>query len=233
MNKIYIPAKKPDDWKQFLADPKHWRSGHSAMALAYCWQEADGFPKSVRQVFKKSEIDLLQKLDILLAIPEYQVPLPRGARPSQNDLFVLAKSNNDLITIMVEGKVSESFGPLVSKWYKKFSKGKQKRLQFLCEILELEAIHVQRIRYQLLHRTASALIEAKRYNASYAIMLVHSFSQKNKWFGDYAQFLSMYGIDANVNGIHNVGELGGINLYLGWVKGGKRFLDPQKNVGGK
>jgi len=225
MNKIYIPAKKPEDWKQFLADPKHWKSGHSAMALAYCWQEADGFPKSLKRVFKKSEIDLFQKLDILLATPEYQVPLPGGARPSQNGLFVLAKSKNDLITIMVEGKVSGSFGPLVSKWYKKFSKGKQKRLKFLCDILELEAKHAQGIRYQLLYRTASALIEAKSYNARNAIMLVHSFSQKNKWFGDYAQFLSMYGIDAHVNEIHNVGELGGINLYLGWVKGEKKYLN--------
>ncbi len=226
MNNIYIPSNKPEDWKQFLADPKHWRSGHSAMALAYCWQKADGFPKSVKQVFKKSEIDLFQKLDIFLAIPEYQVPLPGGARPSQNDLFVLAKGDSNLIVIMVEGKVSESFGPLVSKWYKKFSKGKQKRLKFLCEILELEAQHVRDIRYQLLHRTASAIIEAKSFNAKFAIMLVHSFSKKNKWFEDYAQFLSMYGIDANVNEIHNVGELSGINLYVGWVKGGKKYLNP-------
>ena len=84
-----------------------------------------------------------------------------------------------------------------------------------------------------IHRTASALIEAKRYNASYTIMLVHSFSQKNKWFEDYAQFLSMYGIDAHVNEIHNVGELAGINLYVGWVKGKKRFLYPQENEGCK
>ena len=34
---------------------------------------------------------------------------------SQNDLYVLAKSNNELLTIMVEGKVSEPFGSTVEQ----------------------------------------------------------------------------------------------------------------------
>jgi Domain of unknown function (DUF6946) len=36
------------------------------------------------------------------------VPLPGGVRPSQNDLFVLARGAKGAIAIMVEGKVSES-----------------------------------------------------------------------------------------------------------------------------
>ena len=51
MSKIFIPANKPEDWKTLLAEPdKHWKKGCSARALAYCWQEADGFPESVRNV---------------------------------------------------------------------------------------------------------------------------------------------------------------------------------------
>ena len=106
MNKIYIPTTKPEDWKPLLADPKHWRSGYSAMALAYCWQNANGFPASVKRVFNKSKIDLLYNMDILFAMPEYSVALPDGARTSQNDLFILAKNGDDLITITVEGKVA-------------------------------------------------------------------------------------------------------------------------------
>ncbi len=49
MNKIYIPATRPEDWKTFLADPKHWKSHHSAKCLAYCWQEAQGFPEAVKK----------------------------------------------------------------------------------------------------------------------------------------------------------------------------------------
>ena len=48
MEKFFIPAKSPIDWKQLLAEPeKHWKTGYSAKALAYCWQEAQGFPESV------------------------------------------------------------------------------------------------------------------------------------------------------------------------------------------
>ncbi len=65
MNKIYIPATKPEDWKSLLADPKHWRSGYSAMALAYCWQEANGFPTSIKRVFNKSKIKLFNNMNIL------------------------------------------------------------------------------------------------------------------------------------------------------------------------
>jgi len=31
MNKIFIPANKPENWKPLLAEPnKHWKTGYSA-----------------------------------------------------------------------------------------------------------------------------------------------------------------------------------------------------------
>ena len=76
MGKIFVPAKSPEDWKSLLADPdKHWETGYSAKALAYCWQEANDFPKSVKALFKKSGIDIFKNIELLLAIPEYKVPL--------------------------------------------------------------------------------------------------------------------------------------------------------------
>ncbi|NIM99408.1 MAG: hypothetical protein GTO24_15465, partial [candidate division Zixibacteria bacterium] len=115
MSKIFIPAGKPGDWKTLLAEPeKHWKTGYSAKALAYCWQEANGFPECVKNVFIKSGIGLFQNIKFLLAFPEYKVPLPGGSRPSQNDIFLLAKGDSQLVTIMIEGKVSEPFGDTVA-----------------------------------------------------------------------------------------------------------------------
>ncbi|GAG34632.1 unnamed protein product, partial [marine sediment metagenome] len=94
MNKIFIPANKPEDWKPLLAEPKHWKTKHSAKALAYSWQEANDFPESVRNVFKNSGIELFRSIELLLAFPEYKVPLSGGSRPSQNDIFILAKGDN-------------------------------------------------------------------------------------------------------------------------------------------
>jgi len=226
LSKIYIPSTKPEDWQSLLADPeKHWRTGYSARALAYCWQEADGFPDCVKRAFRESNIDLFHEIEILLAIPEHKVTLPGGVRSSQNDLFVLAKSNDELISIAVEGKVSEPFGDTVSKWLKNETPGKKKRLEFLCRELGIAKANVSNIRYQLLHRTASAILEAKRFNASNALMLVHSFSQTDEWFENYALFAALFGIDAKKNRIHSAGKINTIQLYLGWVKGDPKYLE--------
>jgi len=97
-NNIYIPTKSADDWKDLIAEPeKQWKTGYSAKALAYCWQEAEGFPKSITNVFAKATYSIFKGITPLIILPEYQVPLPGGSRPSQSDIFVLAYSNEGLI----------------------------------------------------------------------------------------------------------------------------------------
>ena len=39
----------------------------------------------------QSDTPALREAEFLLAIPEHEVPLPGGIRPSQNDLWVLAR----------------------------------------------------------------------------------------------------------------------------------------------
>ena len=67
----------------------------------------------------------MANLNLLLAFPEYKVSIPPyKGRPSQNDIFVLAKSGSDLVTITVEGKVSEPFDLTVAEWALNASEGK-------------------------------------------------------------------------------------------------------------
>ena len=221
MKRIYIPTSSPDDWQQFLAEPeKQWRSGFSAKELAISWEKANGFPSEFQEVLSKVDNSDLRNLELLLAIPEYPVDLPGGRRPSQNDLFVLARTEKQqLVSITVEGKVAEPFGDALEKWLKNASKGKQVRLQYLCEVLGLPSNVPAGIRYQLLHRTASAIIEAKRFNASYAMMVVHSFSTEHKWFEDYQAFLSLFGVSGQVNKIVKLTNREGLIVYAGWVVG--------------
>ena len=136
MSKFFIPTNIPEDWKSLLADPdKHWKTGYSAKALAYAWQEADDFPHSIKRVFKNSGIKLFQDIEMLIALPEYKVPLPGGRRASQNDIFILAKGNDQLISIAVEGKVDESFGEVIADWKLHDRGGKKVRLKFLCDVV--------------------------------------------------------------------------------------------------
>jgi hypothetical protein len=221
MNRIYIPTSSSDDWRKFLAEPdKQWRSGYSAKELAECWESANGFPVEFQSIFSKSNNQALSELELLLAIPEYQVDLPGGRRPSQNDLFVLARAKDgQLVSIMVEGKVSEPFGDTLEIWFKDASEGKKKRLKFLCETLGLSSEPPLNIRYQLFHRTASAIIEAKRFNTKYAMMIVHSFSPEHKWFSDYQDFLGLFGVASKINELVELPQSEGKQIFTGWVVG--------------
>ena len=227
MSKFYTPTDGVGSWHKLLSEPdKHWKTGYSARSLAYCWEEAQGFPKSVTDVFNSSPFELFHSVEFILGIPEHKVDLPpKGGHPSQNDLLVLAKSRDELISIAVEGKVSEPFGPLVSEWMEDASPGKSERLEFLVNLLEINNKDLSGIRYQLLHRTASALLEAQRFCAPHALMLVHSFSQTYEWFEDYVAFAALYGQKAEPDSLVSVGEISGKNLYLGWVTGGKEYLE--------
>ena len=114
---------------------------------------------------------------MLLALPEHRVPLPGGGHPSQTDLMVYAHNlGGALVVLAIEGKVAEPFGPLVGEWRADASGGKEARLHALRRTLGLDdGPELDVLRYQLLHRAASALIEAGRFSAQHAVLLVHSF----------------------------------------------------------
>ena len=158
MPKFFAPADKPSDWQQLLADPiKHWKTGYSAKSIAYSWTEADGFPSEIQAVLDGSSTACLNDLEFLIGIPEHEVALPGGDRPSQNDVFVLAKGSDGLVSIAVEGKVSEPFDKPVDNRFAKPTPGESTRLAFLLDVLELDRADVGEVGYQLLHRTASAI----------------------------------------------------------------------------
>ena len=171
MSIIYKPTQNPDCWREFLADPDgHWKTGFSAKSMAHAWEEENGMPARIRDAIQKA---LSGKLEPLIVIPEYKVPLPGQGGDSQNDAFVLARIGSQTAAIMVEGKVNESFDVELTDWMKRASDNKKVRLSGLCDILGLGYPPNLSLRYQLLHRTASAIITAEKFKTDIAIMLVH------------------------------------------------------------
>jgi hypothetical protein len=219
---ILLPAHSPEDWKQFLADPdKHWRTGYSARTLAYSWQGAGGFPREVRSMLGQKFSDI----EMLLGIPEHKVALPGGGRPSQTDLWVLGRTGDELISIAVEGKVSEAFGPTIDEWLIDASGGKHERLNFLFAQLVCAEKVPGSIRYQLLHRAASAILEAKRFRARHAVLLVHSFSRTREWLDDFIAFGALLGVDAGADRLTPARECHGVEFSMGWVCGDLAYLE--------
>lgn len=208
--------RTPHDARSYLADPiRHWKPDHSALELAKSWIGARGLPDSVANVLASDETYAGSSL--VEGFFEREVELGTRGRPSQTDLLALVRLRDGDGVIAVEGKARESFGPLVSEWND--GPGKQARLDDLCEQLGLDAAAVGGLRYQLFHRTVSALIEARRYGVREALMLVHSFDPADSSLGDYRAFATALGVDgAGVNAITSGVVRGDVTLRLGWVK---------------
>jgi hypothetical protein len=225
-SRILMSTKGPEDWQQLLARPeKHWRPGYSAWALAHCWEAAAGLPTEIERLFGSSDVADLHGVKPLIAIPEYAVDLPGGDQPSMNDVFVLGSTPAGAVTIMIEGKVNESFGPVVKDWGRDSSPGKKERWSYLTGLLGVDANSCGELRYQLFHRTASALIEARRLKARDAVMIVHSFSAADAGSGDYKALAELFGVEAGIGEMVFVREQDGIRLHIGWARGDSRFLD--------
>jgi len=222
LKRIVVPTQSPEDWKRLLAKPDlHWKAGYSAMTLAQSWEAAHPcVPPEIAAALDSEPI--LRNLELLLAIPEYQVNLPGGQRPSQTDVLALMRGSAGLVAVAVEGKVDEAFGPTVGQKRAEASAGVDERLAWLIDHLGLDVVP-DTVRYQLLHRTASALLVAEQFDAAAALMLVHSFSPTALWFDDFAAFAALFGVEAQVGGVARVGTFGGIPLFIGWCKGDQRF----------
>ena len=227
VKRIYVPTSGPDAWRGLLADPvKQWKPGYSARALATCWEAANGWPPEIVAILASSVESALVGAELLLAIPEYKVALPPRGKPSQNDLFVLAKAaDGQLIAVTIEGKVNEPFGPTIAEWNVARSPGKSARLRYICARLGLSAELPDGVRYQLLHRTVSALLLAQRFNARYAVMMVHSFSPTGEWFEDFQAFTGLFGLpSAEHSVLLQLTVIDGIALFAGWASGDLTFL---------
>lgn len=194
-------------------------TGFSARTVAHSWEAQQGWPPEVAEIIERA----VGPTELLLAIPEHKTPLPGGQRQSQSDVFALGRHNEGLIACTIEGKVSEAFGPTVADQMRDASPGKRIRLNFLCQLLGLEECP-DNIHYQLLHRTAAALIEADRFATKRAAMIVHSFSPEKRWFDAFERFVALFGATVTTGTPITLNTPNGHQLTLGWACGDPRHL---------
>ena len=219
MGKVLIPSSGPDDWKQFLAKPDlHWAMGYSARTLAHAWESATGLPPEIRDLVSAA----FGPGELLFAVPEHKTMLPGGTRESQSDVFLLVRHQSGLATYTIEGKVDEPFGPTVAQWLVDASPGKLERLRYICNLLGIEDCPGD-VHYQLLHRTASALVEAERFDANLAGMIVHSFSPEQRWKGSFERFVRVLGWTHDFGAEIRIRVPSGKSLMLGWAVGSQDF----------
>jgi hypothetical protein len=226
LKRIFISTRTGSDWQRLLAKPQlHWKKGRSAMTAAASWEDANGaLPPEIASLLNASLDDDLSGLKLLAAIPEWEVSLPGGDTASHTDVLAVAQNSRGLCVIAVEAKVDEDFGPLVRDKRVGVSDGQRKRLEYLKSTLGLKTLD-DAIRYQLLHRTASAILTARDFHAGVAVMMVQSFGTKVSLREDFDAFCRALGAQKLPGGMAVVRHFNQPRLFLGWCNGDARFLD--------
>ena len=131
MKRIFIPSQTPSDWQRLLAKPiLHWKKAYSAMTAAACWEAAgDKLPAEITMALEATGQDDLIGLRLLTAIPEWEVDIPGGNRPSHTDVLAITRNDRGLVILGVEAKVDEPFGPTLGQKRADESVGQGERIK--------------------------------------------------------------------------------------------------------
>ena len=217
LTRIAVPLLKPGDVIPHLGKPTHWKQGRSAKAVADSWFQANDLPPRVRAVLEQAPE--LKGAELVDAWLERCTDLgDRRGSASQTDLLAVLGVGGELAVMAVEAKVTESFGPLVSEWIGAGGEGKEDRLRRLCGLLGFDRGAVGDLRYQLFHRTAAAILEARRYRAKKAVLMVHSFCENATGLPDYVEFFERMGMNGcGRDALSEPAQVGGVTFWAGWT----------------
>jgi hypothetical protein len=224
MKRIFFPSHGPTHWRQFLGNPDvHWKRGRSAFELAVAWEIAQHQPRGLpgEIAVALDAVPQLNSAELRFALPEHKVALDTTRGQSQSDLWALLQNERGLISLAVEGKAGEQFDELVEVWLRA-DRGKgsrPRRFQWLCDQLGIDGSdgRCDKLRYQLFHRTAAALIMAQRYRAFAAVMIIQSFPGGEVSWNDFKNFAAFLGTEARVDNLSVVTGDDNPMLYIGWV----------------
>lgn len=227
MKRIFVPTQSGSDWQSLLGNPKgHWKKGRSAMTTAACWEDSQPhLPAEILNVLESGNDPSITKLELLAAFPEWEVDLPGGDRASQTDVLAVTRNSSGLAILGVEAKVDETFGPTMEKKKAKASEGQLSRISYLENELGRKKPFEGEIRYQLLHRSVSALLTARAFHAPVAIMLVHSFCPDSAWRSDFDLFCQSLGCNNLSPDLCETPNVKGARLLLAWCKGNENYLE--------
>jgi hypothetical protein len=220
-----------DDWRGLAGDDK-WKPSRSAYELAHCWHQSAGLPAHIASAINTSSHEALLGLVVDLCLVEKPVFLDTRIAPSMTDLMAYGRNaKGDAIVIAVEGKADEPFASRVWAWVRGDERNptmtttprqtRLRRLDFLSKHLARAVSPDSTLRYQLLHRTVSAVLEAQLHGAVAALVLVHAFGpDAPENLADFSDFLTELGgapvPKGTVAGPYQLGAQRDLPTYFLW-----------------
>ena len=213
-----------DQWRRFAppaSGDAQWKDLRSAKELARAWFSGlePEVPKECRELFETSAATRGLRIKTIFA--ERQAPLDGRGRGRQHDLLAHGMVDDRRIVVAVEGKADESFGPAIGEYLAEVSaknearRRENRQLSAVPERINELSVRVfgrpvdaliSTLRYQLLHATAGALIEAQRANV--AVLVVQEFvsdgcdlARLNANCEDLAKFCETLGSPMSLAGV--------------------------------
>ena len=134
------------------------------------WEAADrtqsGLPGLIDKLLRENGYD---KPVLLVAVAEHKVELEGTGHASQCDVWAIVDTSLGALSLTVEAKAREPFGDkTLTQWLEngrsaEAQRNRECRWAYISEYLPVNGGYGE-VRYQLLHRCAAAVIEAKNSN---------------------------------------------------------------------
>jgi uncharacterized protein DUF6946 len=198
---------KPEDWRRVASTDMR----PAAYELAQTWQAAGGIPPGIKKALDDFHAPPISGLSLDVAIVEMPVFVDTKTAAT-TDLMGYARNRADEpVVLAVEAKAHEPFGLPVRSWLRgevdepssntEPHPARERRFAFLCERLGFSVDLECGLRYQLLHRTVSAVMEGELHAAAAVVVLIHDFGESapGNW-KDYELYLDALGFPSVVPG---------------------------------
>jgi hypothetical protein len=223
MSRLFISTRGIGNWRERLANPdRQWKQGFSAFETAVSWEIASnsesGMPAPIGNLFRESNYG---EPVLVFAVAEHKVDLPGGNAASKCDVWAVVKTSAGMLSLTIEAKAREAFGDVIlERWFvaggtERSMSNRRERWDYIRPHLP-ESDSFLQVRYQILHRCAASVIEAKRFKFQHAAFVVQAFNTPDKSFQDYAAFCQALGIPAR-KGILTTTSVDGVSLSIGWA----------------
>jgi len=126
-----------------------------------------------------------------------------------------------MLSLTVEAKANETFGEeILENWLVAGKttdsiENRKARFDYVRTHLPPSESFLP-VRYQLLHRSAASVIEAKRFGFQHAAFVVQAFNAPTKSFDDYSAFCRAMNVPAKSNSLVTA-AVDNISLSVGWA----------------
>lgn len=221
MSRLFTSTRGLCSWRDRLASPdRQWKREYSAFETAVSWEAASSSASGLPQELELLLAATFDNPILLLAVAEHKVDLPGGKAASQSDVWALINTTAGLLSLTVEAKALESFGnETLEGWLvgtsKQSTKNRKDRWEYVRANLPTVETYSE-IRYQMLHRCAAAVIEAKRLGTSHAAFVVQAFNTPETGFREFEKLCSALKLPA-ARGRLATTTADGISLSIGWI----------------